>query len=33
VAVEDFNSDGALDLTVANAGSNNALVLINNTRR
>jgi VCBS repeat protein len=33
VAVGDFNGDGALDLAVANAFSNNVSLLINNTRR
>jgi hypothetical protein len=32
VAVGDFNGDGALDLAVANATSNDVSVLINNTR-
>jgi hypothetical protein len=30
--VGDFNGDGALDLAVANATSNDVSVLINNTR-
>jgi hypothetical protein len=33
VAVGDFNGDGAQDLAVANAHSNNVTVLINDTRR
>jgi VCBS repeat protein len=33
VAVGDFNRDGAIDLAVANAFSNNVSLLINNTRR
>jgi len=33
VAVGDFNADGMPDLAVANSGSNNVSVLINNTRR
>jgi hypothetical protein len=31
--VGDFNGDGAQDLAVANANSNNVSVLINNTPR
>ena len=31
VAVGDFNGDGTPDLAVANSGSNNVSVLINNT--
>ena len=33
VAVGDFNGDGVEDLAVANNGSNNVSVLINNTPR